>query len=233
MDLTLSRRRLLGLGAALPLLALPGCASLGGFGLEDAIRRLLTLSSQRAFARLLQEDGFLGDELARVPLPPQVAAAGSVLLRTPLVRDQLLRVMNRAAANAAEAAAPVVYEAVRTMSIADAVGLVRGGPTAATGYLQRVMGPAIVDAMFPGVGRALQLFDDGVGTAPRELFQRACGEQQEHEHHRGIEPDVCTAADRLDDAGAIGEQHRTGDRRVHAELGAQLVVQLFHLLKIR
>src|SRR5688500_9613288 len=152
MDPLLTRRRLLAAGFAFPLLALPGCSTLGGFGFEDAIRRLLTLSSQRAFARLLHENGFFEDEVARIPLPPQLGGAGAVasaLLRTSLVQDQLLRLMNRAAADAADAAAPIVYDSIRRMSFADAVSLVRGGPTAATDFLQRAMGDAIVE-----IGRA-------------------------------------------------------------------------------
>jgi len=161
MDQLLSRRSLIVAGCTLPLLALPGCASLPGFGMVDALRRILTLSSQRAFARLLNENGFFEDELARVPLPAGGAIAGA-LLRTPLVQNQLLRLMNRAAANAAEAAAPIVYDSIRSMSFGDAVSLVRGGPTAATDFLERAMGNAIVDAMFPGVGNALRALDNGV-----------------------------------------------------------------------
>ena len=165
MDILLGRRDLLATACTLPLLALPGCASIGGYLFEDAIRRLLTLSSQRAFARLLQENGFFEDEVARIGLPPQLEGAGAVasaLLRTPLVRNQMLQLMNRAAADAAEAAAPVVYDAIRGMSFADAASLVRGGPTAATDLLERSMGNAIVDVMFPGVGGALRLLDSGV-----------------------------------------------------------------------
>ena len=165
MDSLYSRRNVMAFGCALPLLALPGCATLGGFGFEDAIRRILTLSSQRAFARLLQENGFFEDEMARIPLPAQFQGAGAIasaLLRTPLVQDQMLRLMNRAAARAADVAAPIVYDSIRTMSIADAVSIVRGGSTAATDFLQRSMGNAIVDAMFPGIGNALRLFDDGI-----------------------------------------------------------------------
>ena len=161
MDQLLTRRSLIVAGCALPLLALPGCASLPGFGMVDALRRLLTLSSQRAFARLLNENGFFEDELARIPVPAAGAIAGT-LLRTSLVQDQLLRLMNRAASNAAEAAAPVVYDAIRSMSFGDAVSLVRGGPTAATDFLERAMGNAIVDAMFPGVGSALRTLDNGI-----------------------------------------------------------------------
>ena len=162
MSQSLSRRRLLAAGLAFPLLALPGCSTLGGFGIEDAIRRLLTLSSQRAFSRLLQDNGFFEDEVARIPLPGQATGIASALLRTSLVQDQLLRLMNRAAANAADVAAPIVYDAIRNMSFSDAVSLVRGGPTAATDFLERAMGDAIVDAMFPGVGNALRLFDNGI-----------------------------------------------------------------------
>jgi hypothetical protein len=161
MDPLLSRRSLLVAGCTLPLLALPGCASLPGLGMVDAIRRLLTLSSQRAFARLLNENGFFEDELARVPLPQAGAIAGA-LVRVPFVQTQLLRLMNRAAADAAEVAAPIVYDQIRSMSFGDAVSLVRGGPTAATDLLERAMGDAIVDAMFPQVGTALRAFDNGI-----------------------------------------------------------------------
>jgi hypothetical protein len=168
LDPLFHRRALIGAGLSLPLLALQGCATgLGGFGFEDAVRRLLTISSQRAFASLLQENGFFADELTRIPVPPQlggnaVANALSGLLGVGLVQDRLLRLVNNAASRAAEAAAPVVYDTIRTMTVADAVSLVRGGPTAATDYLQRSMGNAIVDTIFPGVGNALRVLDNGI-----------------------------------------------------------------------
>lgn len=156
-----SRRHLLAAACAVPLLTLPGCATgLGGFSLDEAVRRLLTTASQRAFADLLQENGFFADELTRIPLPPELGGAGAVasaLLRTPAVRDRLLELVNDAAVEAAEAAAPIVYESIRTMSIADALAIVRGGSTAATAYLQDRMGTGIVAAMFPEVGGALRL----------------------------------------------------------------------------
>ena len=168
MDQLLTRRALIGAGLSLPLLTLPGCATgLGGFGLEDAIRRLLTISSQRAFANLLQENGFFADELTRIPVPPQLGGSGVTnalagLLGVGMVQDRLVRLVNRAAVNAAAAAAPVVYDSIRSMSITDAVGIVRGGPTEATGYLQRTMGNSILNALFPGVGNALRVLDNGI-----------------------------------------------------------------------
>jgi hypothetical protein len=168
---SLTRRRLIAAGVTLPLLALPGCATKLGdlFNLEDAVRRLLTISSQRAFANLLTDEGFFQDELARVQLPSAIGGSGigstlAVALGNRGVQDQLLRVVNRAAAEAAQAAAPVVYDSIRNMSIVDGLAIVRGGPTAATAYLQRSMGDSIVRAMFPQVGRALRVANDGLAS---------------------------------------------------------------------
>jgi hypothetical protein len=164
MHSSLTRRRLVAAGLLLPLLTLPGCATrLGDLaGFEGAIRRLLTLSSQRAFARLLSDEGFFRDDLARVQLPPQlggssVTAALAVALGTRAVQDRLLRIVNHAAQEGARAAAPVVYDSIRDMSIVDALAIVRGGPTAATDHLQRQVGERLFDVVFPQVGQALRV----------------------------------------------------------------------------
>ncbi|QPQ55253.1 DUF4197 family protein [Allosphingosinicella flava] len=163
MSSLLSRRSLIGAGFLLPFAALPGCATgLGGFSFEEAIRRLLTISSQRAFTTLLQDNGFFSDDVARITVPPQLGGPGatsilSALLRTSTVQNQLLRLVNDAAEEAADAAAPIVYDSIRTMSILDALSIVRGGPTAAADYLQGRMGDALFNALFPGVGNALRV----------------------------------------------------------------------------
>jgi len=169
MDLTLSRRSLVAAALSLPLLALPGCITrLGDVpNLEPAIRRLLTLSSQRAFARLLTDQGFFRDDIARIQPPSQlggraVTAALAVALGTRAVQDRLLRVVNQAAGEGARRAAPAVYDSIREMAITDALSIVRGGPTAATDYLERTISERIFDAIFPGVGEALRLAENGV-----------------------------------------------------------------------
>jgi Protein of unknown function (DUF4197) len=169
MTAPLSRRTLLAAGLSLPLLALPGCITRVGDipNLEPAIRRLLTLSSQRAFARLLTDEGFFRDDVARIQPPPQLGGATltatlAVALGTRAVQDRLLRVVNRAAGEGARRAAPAVYDSIRDMRIDDALAIARGGPTAATDYLQRTTGERIFDAIFPGVGEALRLAENGV-----------------------------------------------------------------------
>ena len=164
-----TRRGLIVAGLFLPLLALPGCATRLSdlVDLEDAVRRLLTVSSQRAFARLLADEGFFRDDVARIELPPQlggsgVAAALAIALGTRAVQERLLRVVNEAAEEGARRAAPMVYNSIRDMTVADARAIVRGGPTAATDRLARAMGERLFDALFPGVGQALRLAENGV-----------------------------------------------------------------------
>jgi hypothetical protein len=169
MTPTLTRRSLVASGLALPLLALPGCATRLGdlVNLEPAIRRLLTLSSQRAFARLLTDEGFFRDDIARIQPPPQlggnsITATLAVALGTRAVQDRLLRVVNQAALEGSRRAAPAIADSIRDMTITDALSIARGGPTAATDYLERSMGERIFDSIFPAVGEALRLAENGV-----------------------------------------------------------------------
>jgi hypothetical protein len=56
----------------------------------------------------------------------------------------------------------LVADAVRSVSIEAADQIVRGGPQAATAFLRGKMGPALLDAMVPGISDGLRLFDDQV-----------------------------------------------------------------------
>lgn len=154
-------------------LLLPGCTSLGGFSMVEAIQRLLSLSSQRAFAKLTAPGGFWDSEVARFELPTLFSSSGGVLrglLTSTAFKTQLQKQLNIVAEKGAERAAPVVLEAVRNVSIPDAVGIVRGGPTAATSFLRGQMGPALINAMIPGLTDALRVSNDPIlGQAIKAL----------------------------------------------------------------
>jgi hypothetical protein len=160
------RRQLLTAAALAPLLALPGCAGgLGGFSLLEAIQRLLSISSQRAFATLLQPGGFYDNQAARIPLPARIADDRSLVTRVLTsgpVRDQLSRSLNRAAERGAERAAPIVTDSIRNLNVGDALSVVRGGGRAATSLLEGQVGTALVSAMFPAVGDALRVAADPI-----------------------------------------------------------------------
>ncbi|MGL5840102.1 MAG: DUF4197 domain-containing protein [Sphingorhabdus sp.] len=167
MTMTIDRRHLLLAGLATATMTLPGCQSMPGLSLAEVIRRLLTLSSQSAFALLLQPGGFYDSSVARIALPDRLGGARgtgimSAILQSGVFRDRLQRQLNRAAEKGAERAAPIVADTIRTVSIEAAQEIVRGGPQAATQFLRGKMGLALLDAMLPGIGDGLRLFDDKV-----------------------------------------------------------------------
>ena len=171
----MARRAFLGGTAAAGVLLLPGCQSMGGgISMVDAIRRLLTLSSQAAFALLTAPGGFWDSEVARFEAPVLFGASGTGLLKNLLTstvfKQNLQHQLNIVAEQGAARAAPVVYAAARKISVPDALGLVRGGPTAATSFLRAEMGPALINAMIPGLTDALRVSSDPVlGQAVRAL----------------------------------------------------------------
>lgn len=167
-----ARRAFLAGTAAVGILALPGCQGMGGFSMVEAIRRLLDMSAKAAFAKLTAPGGFWDSEVARFDLPDMFGTSGPLktLLLSSAFRQGLQKQLNVVAEKGAERAAPVVYEAVSKISIPDAISIVRGGSSAATGYLRGQMGQGLVGAMVPGLSDALRVTSDPVlGKAIKQL----------------------------------------------------------------
>ena len=142
------------------LAVLPACTSFGGFGLTDAVQRLLFLSSERAFARMLQADGFWDSQVAQLGLADLLGSRGRVLdriLTSSLFKSRLETAFGNVAYEGAERAAPLVTDAVRVIGIQNAIDLVNGGPRAATTFLRGSMGTTLVEAMVPELGQGLRL----------------------------------------------------------------------------
>ena len=168
------RRAFLGGVAATGSLALlPGCSAIPGFGLVDAVQRILFLSSERAFARMLEGGGFWDRQVGQLGLGNLLGTRGDTLTRiltSALFKDRLEGAFADIAYEGAERAAPLVTEAVRTIGIQNALELVRGGPTAATTFLRGAMGRTLIEAMVPELGRAMRVASDPlVGELVRGL----------------------------------------------------------------
>lgn len=100
--------------------------------LAGAVKQALTISSERATSKLSSRGAF------DLPLPAPVQSVADNLERIGLGRyvDQVRDAMNRGAENAAAQAAPVFRTAIQNMTVTDALGIVRGGNTAATEYFR-------------------------------------------------------------------------------------------------
>lgn len=159
----LNRRTILrGMAFGTAGIGLAGCSTLGGLGYGpiDAIRNILLLSSERAFASLTQPGGWYDGQVSKLALGEVLGTRGSILqtiLTSGLVKNRLEREFADIAVDGAERAAPVVYDTVRTIGIDNAIALVTGNRTAATGFLRQNMGTSLIAVMVPEVGEAMRL----------------------------------------------------------------------------
>ncbi len=157
------RRFIAGSLATIGLLALPACQSVGPISFTEAIRRLLLLSSERAFARLTAPGGYWDQAVAQIGLNGFLGSRGGVvasILTSALFKRRLESAFADIAEEGTARAAPLVADAVRTVGIANAVALIRGGPTAATAFLRGEMGASLIEAMVPEVGEALRIANE-------------------------------------------------------------------------
>jgi hypothetical protein len=144
--------------ADMPQLPYPGSDALGQAAMVRGIKESLELGSTRAADLLSQERAYLDHPVYRIRLPEAVQPiAGSLRqfgLGPQLDRVELL--MNRAAEQAAGEAKAVFIDAVRAMTISDALGIVRGHDTAATDYFRRQTEASLRERYSPIIQSHLQ-----------------------------------------------------------------------------
>ncbi len=121
-------------------------------GLKDA----LTQGSAAAVAKLGVENGFLGNERVRIPLPDALkrVEGGLRLLGMQKQADELVTAMNRAAEQAVPEAKALLVNAIKSMSVQDAKGILTGGDTAATEYFRKTTSGQLTQKFLPIVTKA-------------------------------------------------------------------------------
>jgi hypothetical protein len=130
--------------ATLPQMAETGAAvmSAAGYGnqaqLITAIKEALELGSNRAASSLSATGGYANSPLYRIELPANLQPIAGKLRQLGLggQLDKVESLMNQGAEKAAVEAKAVFVDAVRNMSVTDALGIVRGSNTAATDYFR-------------------------------------------------------------------------------------------------
>jgi hypothetical protein len=113
----------------------------GAFALDESqaasgVRAALERGADSAVALLGKPGGFLDNPQVRIPLPGALERAASMLRAIGQGRrvDDLVDSMNRAAEQAVPEAKPLLVHAVKSMSVDDAVKIVRGGDTSVTDF---------------------------------------------------------------------------------------------------
>ena len=150
------------------LVAVPVACAAGVPGLARAavtsadaatgIRAALERGAASAVELLGRPGGFLDNPKVRIPLPPALEqAAGMLKLIGQQHRvDELITAMNRAAEAAVPEAKALLVQAARSMTVEDALAIVRGGDTSVTDFFASRTRQPLTQRFLPIVTRATE-----------------------------------------------------------------------------
>ncbi len=136
-------------------------SNLSNTEIVSALRQALEIGSKNAGSRLSVKDGFFGNNLVKILLPPELLKVEGAMRQFGLgsLADELILQMNRAAEDAAGQAAPIFVNAITSMSIQDGLGILKGGNGAATNYLKSKTTASLTTAFRPVIKNSLNKFN--------------------------------------------------------------------------
>lgn len=122
-------------------------------GLKEALINGISKGSDQ----VSQLDGYFKNPEIKIPFPPDVKKVEDRLRQIGLGGevDKFIVTLNRGAEDAAQEAKPIFISAIRQMTIADAWGILKGDPDAATQYLQRTTTPQLKEKFKPVIQASL------------------------------------------------------------------------------
>lgn len=124
-----------------------------GQGIKEALGQGLT----RAVGFLNKTDGFFGNEFYKLLLPPDAQKVENTMRRIGLGKtvDKAILQINRGAEDAVGYATPIFVNAIKQMTITDAINIIRGPKDGATNYFREKTTAALVEAFTPVVKTSL------------------------------------------------------------------------------
>lgn len=123
----------------------------------SGLKEALSVGTNNASQKLSAADGFFKDAAVKILMPAEAVKAEKKLRSMgmgKLVDDAILS-MNRAAEDASKSAAPIFINAVKQMSIGDALGILKGNDFAATNYLKDKTTTSLTQAFRPVIDASL------------------------------------------------------------------------------
>ena len=126
-------------------------------GLKEALEK----GTERGTEKLSAADGFFKDAAIKILMPDEAKKAEQKLRSIGLGSqvDNAIESMNRAAEDASKSAAPIFVNAIKQMSIQDAVGILKGSDFAATDYLKNKTTAELTTAFRPVIEQSLTKVD--------------------------------------------------------------------------
>lgn len=126
-------------------------------GLKEALR----IGAQNGTGKLASADGFFTNAAVKILMPEEAKKVESTLRNIGLgsLVDKAVLSMNRAAEDAAKSATPIFVDAIKAMTISDALGILKGGDYAATNYFKDKTTVSLTNAFRPVIEKALTKVD--------------------------------------------------------------------------
>lgn len=143
---------------------LPTSTGLGGITQQEAalgIKDALGQGLNRSVFQLNSVDGFFKDAAYKILLPPDAKKIENTLRTIGFgsMVDKAILQINRGAEDAAGFAKPIFIDAIKSMTLQDAIGLVRNGDTSATHFFRVKTNQKLMDAFMPVINASLAKVD--------------------------------------------------------------------------
>ena len=124
-----------------------------GQGIKEALGQGLA----GAVLQLNKTDGFFKDALYKVLLPPDAKKIENTLRELGMGKmvDNAILQINRGAEDAAGYAKPIFADAIKSMTLQDAIGLVKNGDTSATHFFREKTTDKLIAAFLPIIKSSL------------------------------------------------------------------------------
>src|SRR5205085_2580795 len=139
---------------------LPSIGSVSGISEGEAgqgIKEALTQGVTNAVLNLNKTDGFFGSEFYKMLLPPDAKKLETTLRKMGMGTqvDKAILSINRGAEDAVAYAKPIFLDAIKEMTLTDALNIVKGKNDAATQYFRQKTMQKLIDAFRPSVQASL------------------------------------------------------------------------------
>jgi len=123
----------------------------------EGLKQALTIGTQNSASRLSAVDGFFADAAVKILMPPEAKSVEKTLRTFGLgsLVDKTILSLNRAAEDAAKSATPIFVDAIKQMTITDALGILQGGDFAATDYFKSKTTASLTAAFSPVIAKSL------------------------------------------------------------------------------
>ena len=126
-----------------------------------ALKQALGKGVKKGVQVLSIKDGFFKNPAVKIPFPPEAKSIFDKLKKLGLQKElnKVVESLNRAAEDATKSAKPIFINAIKGMTINNAINIVKGNETAGTDYLYGSTSLKLLDTFKPDIKTSLNKVD--------------------------------------------------------------------------